>query len=279
MIKVSLNPLIENIDDPKMIDAVLSLYQDLLIEDDGYTLENLIPALYKKLRDTTTVFSEIMANHRHFVSMAEKLADKSTDVLTHSSGLLAIATALDRGSSIEYEISDMEKTVVILCQELENFMQQTIEQQFEMQSSSLFSLGQMLEKLNAMLPTRHFETMWAWKKLHAIHDDIQKHADSVSVYTLQPCITVFYTHYRDCAVRAESVDKKLLKLKNENKMVSGEMLTRRSELAAQLEQLGALILKAVQAANKLDRLRLNMSKHLKIYLLLSTKLEFIKAKP
>ncbi len=276
MIKVSLSQLIENIDHPEMIGAVLSLYEDWLMADDGYALENLIPVLNKKLRAATSVFSEIISNQRNFVFLAEKMADKSADVITHSAGLTAIATAHYQDSAMAREIYEMEKTVVLLCRELESFMRQTIEQQFEMQSSNFFAVGDSLGKLNAMLSTRHFDETWAKEKLHAIHSDIQKNADTVCVYQLQPCILAFYKDYRDCAERAETVHRKLLKLKDENQMVSGEMLTECSELTAQLEKLGMLILKAAQAANQLDLLNLKMSAYFNVYLLVSSKRELKK---
>lgn len=275
--KITLNHLIDKINNPEVVRTQLELYNDWMEAEYEYDIKNLIPILNKRLKEVANTHSEISANHKNCTSVIENMADKSLGMVNSAASLYAVFLNLSYGEALAEELKDIESECKTVCIDAQSFMLKFLEQDLEGRSVNLTGLNSVLGKLNEMLLTPHFNTQWAKGRLHSVHCDIQKYYDDIAGKQFQPLVVGLYKQYLDIAIKAEKFQGKLFKKKSVNpQMISNEEIALCSELNACLEQLGTLIHKVINALGQHEQLLLVMVSRLKVYLLLSDKLGMTK---
>jgi hypothetical protein len=270
-LKITLNQFIDTINDPDVISAQLKMYNDWLEADNAYTIENLLPILLERLQEITNALSGVSASGKDCLSVVEDMADKSLATLSAAQSLAAIFWSTDMAWS--HEFSDIVTTSSIVTTEIQNLMLGFLDQNFEELSLHLARLNDLLAKMNEMLSTTHFNSKWAWEKLQSISGDLQKYSDTIIGNRFGSPTSDLYRKYRELVVKAERFQGKLLKNKAVNPLISDQEIALCAELTAKLEIVGGLMHEWMNAVSRHEQFCLIMVLRIKIYRLLSDKLQ------
>lgn len=271
--KLSINQLIYKIDNPCLISAQLTLYNDWLEADAQYTMDNLIPILMERLKECNNALSDVSAYCKDITAIVERMADSSSTIMNVTQSLYALFNAGDRDNPLRKEFTDIINAFSAVDSDIRSIMIGFLDQNFEELSGYIMEKIVILTKLNETLSTKHFDGRWTLEKLHSVQCDVQRYSDNVVKKEFQPFASVLYGKYRQLYSKANNFQAKMLKNKSVNPLFMSEQEVHLfGELDENLEELGKQIHEWINSVYQHEQLLLMLVSHIKVYLLMSDKL-------
>lgn len=272
--KLSITQLINKIENPCLIKAQLTLYNDWLEADDQYTMDNLIPVLMERLKECNNALSDVSAYCKDITSGVEKMADSTSTILNVTQALYALfinVNGLD--NPLRKELPDIINAFSALDVDIRSIMIGYLEQNFEELSSYITEKIVILTKLNEVLSTRHFDSGWTLEKLHSVQSDVQKYSDNLVKKEFQPFAFGLYGKYRQLYLKANNFQAKMLKKKSVDPLFMSEQeVNLFGELDNNIKQLGKQMHEWINSVYRHEQLLLVLVSHIKVFLLLSNEL-------
>lgn len=272
--KLSIAQLIQKIDNPGLVSAQLTLYNDWLVADNQYTMENLLPLLMERLKECNNALSDVSAHCRDITSGVEGMADSSSTILGLTNGLYALF--INNGnldSPLRKEFTDLLNSFSAVDADIRSIMIEFLDKNFEELAGNITEKIAILAKLNETLSTRHFDGGWAKEKLRSVKSDVQKYSDNLGKKGFQHVAAGLYGKYRQLYSSATIFQAKMFKKKAMDPLFMGEQQVRLyGELDTNLEQLGKQIHELINAVYRHEQLLSVLVSQVKIFLLLTNKL-------
>ncbi|PKM46516.1 MAG: hypothetical protein CVV05_02235 [Gammaproteobacteria bacterium HGW-Gammaproteobacteria-1] len=210
----SLQALLEDIHDPAILRAQLTLLDSWLAYDRQFEAHVVVAVLAERMGELARAASAASAQRERCRALGEDVAEATRQVAAAADTALALVSAVDMGSALYDSVNGLHKSVRACLDDVENILLQLHEFDFDELAMNHRDLHSIIRRMDSRRGFAESTRLWLMDKFRQIETRMQAYAGEVAKRQLLPMAAALYGRYRNVATEAAGVHTQWKRARN-----------------------------------------------------------------